>query len=46
MYHRTHARKAGLLEQAEREESFAREFMNLLRQIEDQVKKLEARIRN
>jgi len=40
------ARKAGLLEQAEREESFARGFMNLVRQIEDQIKKLEARIGN
>jgi hypothetical protein len=44
--HAEFARKAGLIEEAEREESFAREYMNLLRQMEDQVKKLEARIRN
>jgi hypothetical protein len=37
------ARKAGLLEQAEREASFARGYMNLVRQIEDQIKELEAR---
>jgi hypothetical protein len=37
------ARKAGLLEEAKREASFARGYMALLRQIEDQIKERETR---
>ena len=37
------AKKAGLFKEAERETDFARGYMRIVREIEDQIKELEAR---